>query len=181
MKNILFPSPTANLVTAANSILKKYGLPTYHHSLKELDEVLKVHDRIVFILLDGAGAKTIENLASNDSVLKNRPKIKITSIFPPTTVAATNAFLSGRYPCENGWLGWSQYFSDLNRAVDVFANVDSWTKEKLPGHIMKERYPIQNVFESVAMKHQDVHVDIIMPSFVENGAKNLRHFVRKIR
>ncbi|MGI5881329.1 MAG: alkaline phosphatase family protein [Syntrophomonadaceae bacterium] len=181
MKNILFPSPTANLVNVANSILKKYGIATYHNSLPELDEILKKHDRIVFILLDGAGEKVIEKTCKTDSILRNRPKIKITSIFPPTTVAATNAFLSGRYPSENGWLGWSQYFIDLNRALDVFANIDSWTREKLPGHVMNERCPIQNIFNLIREKCQDVHVDIIMPSFVENGAKNLGQFYRKIR
>ena len=181
MKNIQLPSTTANLVTAANSILKKYGIAPFHDTLAELDEVLELHNRIVFILFDGAGTKIIEKACKTNSILRTRPHIKITSIFPPTTVAATNAFLSGLYPSENGWLGWTQYFSDLGRAFNVFQNVDSWTKEHVPGNVMRDRYPINNIFQIIAEKRMDINVQQVMPYFVPGGAKNLGQFYRHIR
>lgn len=181
MKNIQLPSTTANLVTASNSILKKYGVAPFHQTCIELDAVLEHHDQVVFILFDGAGTKIIENSCKPNSVLRTRPHIKITSIFPPTTVAATNAFLSGLYPSENGWLGWTQYFSDLGRAFNVFQNVDSWTKELVPGNVMRERYPINNIFHIIAKVRPDVNVQEVMPHFVPGGAKNLNQFYRHIR
>ena len=41
--------------------------------------------------------------------IKNRIK-SITSVFPPTTTAATTSMLSGLNPNEHGWLGWDLYF-----------------------------------------------------------------------
>jgi hypothetical protein len=59
----------------------------------------------------------------------------IYSMNPATTVAATNAFLSGRYPIETGWIGWSEYFSDLGKAVDVFPNRDRVRARRSPAPI----------------------------------------------
>ena len=39
--------------------------------------------------------------------------------------------LSGRFPSENGWFGWVQYFKDLDRNIKVFRNVDKDTDEYL--------------------------------------------------
>ena len=43
-------------------------------------------------------------------------------MFPPTTTAALNSIESGLFPCEHGWLGWSLYFKEIDKIVELFPN-----------------------------------------------------------
>ena len=43
----------------------------------------------------------------------------INSTFPPTTSAATTAFLTGKYPIETGWMSWTQYFEEYKKGMEA--------------------------------------------------------------
>lgn len=171
----------SNLVTAANSILKRYKIEQFHPSLPGLDDALKMHTRIVFILFDGLSSEIIKRHAPRRSKLKTSPIIKLTSVIPATTVAATNAFLRGQYPAETGYLGWTQYFSDLDRRIEVFPNKDADTNERIKGpNIMEKRYGGKSVFDLVAAKYPTVRVKEVWPGFRPGGAKTEKAFFNQI-
>lgn len=101
-------SETKSLVNVSSSILKRFGVCPYHPSLKVLDDVLEANrdKKVVLFLFDGLSKEILKKHKDVARYIRqNRFKL-ITSVFPPTTVAATTSLLSGLYPAETGWLGW---------------------------------------------------------------------------
>ncbi len=121
------------LVNISNSILKHYGIKTFHDSYTKLDEILSKNKnkKLCLILLDGFGKVIYETYKDYCPFLYSHIKLDGSSIYPPTTVAATTSLMSGKYPCETGFLGWDQNFKDLNHYVTVFLNKDKVTGEDL--------------------------------------------------
>lgn len=111
-----------NLVNLSNSILNYFNITTYNPSLKQLDEILAKNKnrKIALILLDGFGKYIQEEYKQYCPFILKHKKEEITSIFPPTTVAATTALMSGKYPCQTGWFGWTEKINDYPLPVLMF-------------------------------------------------------------
>lgn len=121
------PDYQNSLTNLSNSILLHFGVTPFHSSIKKIDERLKGSKKIVLFLFDGMGKYIIERHLKETDFLRKNIFCDITSTFAPTTVAATNSLLSGKFPIETGWLGWCQYFQDLDKNIDVFPNIDEAT------------------------------------------------------
>ena len=112
---MLFPDFNNNIVSLSNSLLKHYGIKPFHPTLGVLDEVLAQGKKnIIFMILDGLGENILKKHLKEQSFLRRHCVGTISSVFPPTTAAATTSFHSGLYPIEHGWLGWMPYFKDIN-------------------------------------------------------------------
>ena len=117
------------IANLANSILKKFGIDEGRETLHLLDQYLeKEYENIVVILLDGMGKSIIENNLAKDGFFRKHLAGTYSSVFPPTTVAATTSVMSGLNPCENGWLGWDCYYPQIDKNVAVFLNLESGTE-----------------------------------------------------
>lgn len=141
-----------NLVTVSNSLLKHFNCPTFHNTCKELDKILaNTNKRICVILFDGFGGLVQERHKEFCPYILNNKKIEITSIFPPTTAAATISFLTGKYPVETGWLGWNQKFRRWKDLYTMFMStaakdrvtpspvpINEYVKVKFIDEIMRE-------------------------------------------
>ena len=116
-------SPTDTQVNLSNSILKYFGLPLIHDSFQPLDELLAKNPdrRICLFLFDGFGKYIQRHLRQFCPFMNDHQRFDMEAVYPPTTVAATTALLSGRYPIETGWLGWTQYFRKSNLYVEMFS------------------------------------------------------------
>lgn len=114
-----------NLVALSNSILKFFDIPTFHKSMESIDKILKEkgkNQKICILLYDAFGKIIYEKYKDYCPFLYSHIYTSFYSIYPPTTVAATNALLTGKYPLENGFVGWNQYFKDEDKFIDVFIN-----------------------------------------------------------
>ena len=134
-----------NLVTLSNAILNHFTGSYFHDPNEEISLLLKEkpYEKIIVFLFDGMG-KTIQDEHLNDNdFIKKHNKYTFTSIFPPTTVAATTSFLSGKYPVETGWLGWMQYFPQYQKCIEMFTNCEYFDRtkfEKVGGKTIAETY-----------------------------------------
>jgi len=100
-----------SLLALIASVQKHYGVPTSHKTLKTLDDLLeKNYKNVVVMLFDGLGTAVLKKHLPEEAFLRRHLKETISSVFPPTTVAATVTLGSGLSPIEHGWLGWSLYF-----------------------------------------------------------------------
>lgn len=169
---LIFPDYNNCLTNVTNSILKYYGIETYHESLKELDEILEKRNykNIVYMLYDGMGANLLKrNLKETDFLNKNKLK-DIHAIFPPTTTASTTSVLSGKNPNEHGWLGWDLYFESIDKTVTMFLNTIKDTSTKVSEKsISEETYPYENIVKKISSK---VNSHILYP-FGENHYQDL--------
>lgn len=149
-----------SIVNFSNSILKRFGVKPFHNTIPEIDTLIKNKKKICVVLLDGNG-EAIQNrtLNKDDSIIKNRYML-MSSTFPPTTVAATTALLSGKYPCETGWIGWTTYVDGLNQVVEMFTSRDYITKKKVSiNNVCFGLYPFKSIFELIKEKNPTVTTD----------------------
>ncbi|NLJ95538.1 MAG: alkaline phosphatase family protein [Clostridiales bacterium] len=139
--NIIYPDYSNSIANLANSILKKWELPTNGGTLKLLDMYLKkYYKNVVVILLDGMGKCIIERNLKKSGFFNNHLAGTYSSTFPPTTVAATVSIDNGLTPCEHGWLGWDCYFPQIDRNVTVYYNTDTESKEKVAEESIAWKY-----------------------------------------
>ena len=111
------------LVNLANSILRKYGAETTADTLAVADHYLAGGSKnVVLLLLDAMGMSVVEKHLDRDGFFRSHLKGVYSSVYPPTTVAATTSVLSGLYPNEHGWLGWDMFYPELGKNVTVFTN-----------------------------------------------------------
>ena len=145
-----------SLINLSNSILKRFGVNTFHNSNEKLDQILQKHCKIALFLFDGFGQSIAEKHLSNKSFLLKNKFDTISSTFPPTTVAATNGFKSGRYPAEIGWLGWTFLDKKENRVIEYFTKRNYKTKQKEEFDYSVYKY--DSIFELIKQKNPNLPI-----------------------
>jgi predicted AlkP superfamily pyrophosphatase or phosphodiesterase len=137
----MYPDYRHSLVSVTASLLRYFGVRSDNGSLPALDTALAMTPkRVAILLFDGLGVAQLERYLPQDSFLRANMADRVSSVFPSTTVAAMNSYYSGLYPIQHGWLGWSLYFKEFGRAIDVFPRLDSVSKQKIPA-----TYPVWNM------------------------------------
>lgn len=137
-----FPDYENSLVNLANSILRTFGITEgVGEGLRGLDPYLKKgYKNIVVLLLDGMGSRILENNLTEAGFFRSHQKETFSSVFPPTTVAATTSVRSGLQPCEHGWLGWDCYYPQINKNVTVFLNTETGTNRVAADYSVADTY-----------------------------------------
>lgn len=116
------------IANLSNSILSKFGVPTVGTTLPLMDHLLeKEYKNVVVLLLDGLGTSIMEKNLKEDGFLRTHFRESISTVFPPTTVAATTSVISGQQPIEHAWLGWDCYYPQVDKNVTVFLNTEQGT------------------------------------------------------
>ena len=119
------------LVNLCNSILKHFGAETSAPTLKMADRILESDCKnVVILLMDAMGTAILEKHLEPDGFLRSHMAGTYSSVFPPTTVAATTSVLSGLYPNEHGWHGWDMFFPALGKNVTVFMNTNQLVEDE---------------------------------------------------
>lgn len=127
-----FPDYGNCIANLGCSVLKHYGIDPPNPTLPQIDRLLsKNYKNVVVLLLDGMGVSALEAHLPENGFLRRNLLCAYSSVFPPTTVAATTAVDSGLYPNQSAWLGWTGYFDEIGRNVVYYSNVDDDTGEKL--------------------------------------------------
>jgi len=167
-----------DVVNFSNSLLSHFGVTPFHATIKRIDEAIKGNQRIAVLLFDGMGTSLIKKHLPKGAWLPRHHLHTITSTFPPTTVAATNGLLSGRYPIETGWLGWAQYFEQANANIDLFSGKNNLTKEpSLDPNQIRAILDYDDILTLIQKQNPNHHVTSVWPSIVRpEGAKNLDEF-----
>ena len=94
--------------------------------LKQLKEMQKAKNknRLVMVL-DGMGVSTINGLLNKKGFFCRNMTGTEKAIIPATTVAATTAYRTGKMPCETGFIGWCQYFSEVDEVIEISKELSS--------------------------------------------------------
>lgn len=177
MKTIL-PNYKECITNLSNSILRHFNIETYHNTLPFIDEILdKDYKNVIIVLCDGMGSILLDELLDNDSFLiKNRIKT-ITSVFPPTTTAATTSMLSGLNPNEHGWLGWDLYFKKEDKVVTMFLNTLKDSDVLAADYnIARTTYPYESITKKISKNYESYEI----LSFKNEEYKILNNQVKKI-
>lgn len=137
----IWPDYSNSIANLPNSIMNYFGVPSKGAPLPCLDKYLdKEYKNVVVILLDGLGVKIMEGNLPEDGFLRTNLKNSYSSVFPPTTAAATTSIMSGLMPCEHAWLGWDCYYPQIDKNVTVFFSVIQGTMEQAADYHVPNRY-----------------------------------------
>lgn len=148
MKNMKynFPNYDKSLLSLVSSIENHYGIENKRKSLKIVDDELKKdYKNIIVILYDGFGYNILNKNKDITPFLNKNLKDRLSSVFPPTTTAATTSVMNGLSPFEHGWLGWDMYMKKYDSVITLFLNVEKESKTEIkdyPGsfNILKTDY-----------------------------------------
>ncbi|MEC9485799.1 MAG: alkaline phosphatase family protein [Candidatus Izemoplasma sp.] len=176
------PDYTNSILNVSNSLLKYYHVPNPHPTHKTVDTFLNTqYDHIIYLLLDGLGTNIIKYHLNKSDTLYTYMQEEITSVFPPTTVAATNAVISGRAPIENGHLGWVQYFKKEDTNLVVFKNEDFYTGHK-PSENLRDKYlRYDRLVDQIKAKNPHLTTREFMPNIVDpKGPKTFKEQVERV-
>lgn len=144
---IQYPDYNNCLVNLACSILKHFGAQPQHATLPILDSLLKSqYTNVVVMLFDGMGSDSLKYHLPEDSFLRRHCTADISSVFPPTTTAAITSIESGLTPAEHGWLGWSLYFSEIDKIVNALTNTEEGSgSQAAEYHVAGKYLPFRNI------------------------------------
>ncbi len=177
MKDFVFPNFNKSNLNITSTIAQFLGAKNDKPIINELMvELKKNYKNIVFICFDGLGINPININLDKDSILRRNIKMELTSTFPSTTTNATRSLLSNLYPLEHGWFGWSLYFENINKNVNIFLDTESSTDEKLiinDKPIKIEEYYFDNV-------NTDYNINTIFPKYVEVKSEKNNHVYETI-
>ena len=137
-----YPDYNNCITCLANSILKEFGIADdTKPTLKMCDDLLKKnYKNVVILLLDGMGKCIVDKNLDKDGFFASHLVGTYSSVFPPTTVAATTSIDSAKNPVEHSWLGWDCYFKELDKNVTVFLNTESGTDKPAADYFVAGRY-----------------------------------------
>lgn len=140
-----------NIVNLVCSILKHFGAEYGHGTLEEVDRLLEEnYKNVVVLILDGLCADALQNHLPADSFFRKNIIKEYFTVFPPTTTAATTTMETGLTPIEHGWLGWSLYFSEIDKIVDAFTNMEKDKRIQVADYHVANRYiPYKSIYEKI--------------------------------
>lgn len=133
-----------------SSIAGYLGLYLSHPTLPLLDGILKEkqYQNIIVMLFDGLGMDVMEKALPEDAFLRRHTHHSLSAVFPSTTTNATSSIECGASPREHGWLGWTLYFPQLQKPVDLFTN-QSEGKIAAAYHVANRFIPRQMIFPRI--------------------------------
>lgn len=158
-----------NIINITNSILKHYGLETYHNTFPLVDKYLRNnYNHLVVILIDGLGVNVINEHLNDSNIFKNQLKTSVSTVFPPTTVAATNAFLVGKTPYETGFLGWNQYNEEKDITETIFLKENADTFEKSENNLYDKLLENSFIYQ-IGNKYSNIHTEEVFIKPINNS------------
>ena len=150
MDKLLFPDYKNCILSIPNSILSFYGAKTHHDTLNLIDEKLnKKYRNVVLYIFDGLGMEILQKHSPNGFFMKNC-LTQLTSVYPCTTTTALTTYQNGLSPIEHAWLGWAQYFKEIDKCVELFNGNDSYTD--LPDadyDVVSKNIGYRNLFQQI--------------------------------
>lgn len=169
-----FPDYDRSILSIPASLLAHYGAETRFSHLPELDAALKTgRSKVLLVILDGLGSEVLQRTLPENAYLRRHTAATVTSVFPPTTTAATTTLYSGLPPTEHGWLGWHLYFKEYASDVTTFLSTGYYTGHRMPGPPPAAALlPYETLFEKIRRARPSVALHALcgFPAFFERGA-----------
>lgn len=178
MKNFIKPDWTKSNLNISATLAEFLGAPNKNATLQILkSELAKGYKNVVFICFDGLGIYPLKQNLHEDDFLRKNIKQTLVSTFPSTTTNATTSLLRNQLPLEHGWFGWSVYFKNLERNINIFLDTDSWTNEK----VEITDSPLEGPDYYFDHSQSDYQINSVFPEFVKVTHAERNHTFREER
>ena len=162
-----------SILQISGSLYRYFGMDKGHGSDKDLDAWLIEKDPrcIITVLIDAMGTSILKKHLAEDSFLRSHMMKEVSTVFPPTTAAATTAFFTGLSPMETGWLGWQEYFPEKDDNLILFFDQGQFTSIQYEKGFVKEKLPVTRIYE--ALNSIGIKADTVWPAWSDhNGCES---------
>ena len=175
--SIIYPDYDRCILSTLSSLTGYFGAALSYPPLAELTPLLDTRPRhVMLLLLDGMGTHPLYHALGEDSYLRSHQIATVTSIFPPTTAAATTAYYCGKSALESGWLGWHLHMKEFATDVVAFLGRAYYTGKSVDGpYPAGELIPYETVFDRLKGLCE-THTLYAFDSYSEHGV-DMRHRV----
>ena len=123
-------------------------------------------EKIFIVLIDGMGSRLIKRKLSQDGFLLSHLYTEVSTVFPPTTVAATTSIKNGKSPNMNGYLGWTSYIKEVDDIVTIFMDEGYYTKKKYPD-LIEDILPVRTTVDE--LREKGISAIDIEPFYIRDG------------
>ena len=158
------PENYGGIVEISAAIREYYGLDHSAESDPDVLHWLNSHQFrcVVVLLIDGMGTSIMNRHLSKEGFFLSHTVKEVSTVFPPTTTAAATAFLTGKYPCETAWLGWNQYFPEINDELILFRDAGQYSRKWYPNYAW-EHLPIKLLPDE--LKEKGIRSESVWPEW----------------
>ncbi|MDR1539184.1 MAG: alkaline phosphatase family protein [Clostridiales bacterium] len=172
--DIVLPDYSNSILGIPNSIMAHYGAEPINKTLSLLDSRLAERFKnVAFIIFDGMGSDMLEANIPNSFLCRHKVA-DISSVYPSTTTAAITCFSSGLSPIEHGWLGWSCWFEEIGKAVDLFSNKVHGSEKQASREPLASKYmPFKPIEEKIAEVASDLEICRVSPFSQQHKAYDI--------
>lgn len=171
--NIVYPDYNNSIINLISTIMNVYGVKSEYPPLKQINiDKLGKKKNIILMIFDGLGYELLKSYSSNaSSFMYDHLLDHITSVFPPTTTAAITSLMTCESPLEHGALGWTLYFKEYSKYIDILPGIDDITGKSLNSKHYKimQIMGINNLFNIIHKENPDISLDKIMPEYLINS------------
>lgn len=169
-----------NIIQVMNAIRSYIGICVYHEEDIKIKRWLEHHNfqQIVVLLIDGMGMYQLQ-YACPTGFLRRNLLTSVSTVYPSTTVAATTSILTGKTPYETAWLGWQQYFHEIDENLIMFLNENYYTRKPyfIPSYAY-QAVPVKTMIEECHQKN--IGAKEIYPAFREGGVHTFQELCERI-
>ena len=157
-----------SILQVSGSLFHYFDIDQGHGTDQDVDTWLKKKPScVVALLIDAMGTSVLEKHLSEDSFLRKQMKKSVSTVFPPTTTAATTSFLSGKSPLENGWIGWNQYFKEADDQVILFLNTSQYRDVSYSQGWSETKLPVAKIYD--VLNEKGIPADSIWPGWSKHN------------
>ncbi len=152
------------IVRLSSALHRYFGLECEEEADERLSRWLD-HNQfrcVIVVLLDALGTSVLNKAARPEGWFRTHMAFETTTVYPPTTSAATTSFLTSRYPVQNAWLGWNQYFAEKNDEIILFRERSQYGDDTYPGFVSRT-IPVEWLMDKLNRK--GIKADSVWPSF----------------
>lgn len=169
-----------SILQLSGSLFQHYGIERGHGTDCDVDAWLgKIRPRcVISLLIDAMGISIMAKHLPEDSFLRSHLLKEITTVFPPTTAAATTSYRSGYSPAETGWLGWNQYFPEKDDELILFFSRGMYSGISYEPEFVSSVLPVKAIDECLMEK--GFRADAVWPGWsAHNGCDTFEQLLAK--
>ncbi len=145
----------SGILNVVSSLLRNYNIKSEFQPVECLEK--NTRKNLIFFIFDGLGYNLLQN--SNCEFLKKNTVEKIKTIFPTTTTSVMTSIYTCSLPIEHQLIGWSIYFKEYFRLIDVLPKNDSITREQLgKDYYLLNSVPDENIFSKIKKANPETDV-----------------------
>jgi len=165
---LIQPDYERSIVNLASRFLKHFGIKTQHSEFPlegNFEGFFHGVKKIIVFLIDGMGYKKfaqINNKIGFENVLK------VSSVFPTTTVAAVTSWFTAKMPKEHGFLGYILYLREIGSITNIIEFTYPGIEGGIFASIVKKRiHRLDNVFD--LLKDKDLYGGVLTHTSIANS------------